>query len=327
MTTPPGEFAPLRFSTDDLPERDRLTVWREVCGRMIMRVDMEPAPDRPFHCAARIRALPGLVASSITTSPNRLTRSRELVADGNDDLVLTISLAGTATMSQRGREVALGRGDAVLLSQADPLVTEVRSTAHFVSLVVPAATLKQLIGDPDAALVRPIPRDTATLRLLTTYAQALDAEPELAAPELRRAAVTHLHDLTALALGATRDAAEIARGRGLRVARLRAVKADIVENLLRRDLSLESVAARHGISPRYVGKLFAGVGTTFTDFVLAERLARAHRMLVDARFADRSISAIAFDAGFGDLSYFNHAFRRRYGATPSDVRAASRGAR
>ena len=33
------------------------------------------------------------------------------------------------------------------------------------------------------------------------------------------------------------------------------------------------------------------------------------------------ISAVAFDAGFGDLSYFNRTFRRRYDAAPSDVRA------
>jgi methylphosphotriester-DNA--protein-cysteine methyltransferase len=30
---------------------------------------------------------------------------------------------------------------------------------------------------------------------------------------------------------------------------------------------------------------------------------------------------IKLDIGFGDLSYFNRAFRRRYGASPSDVRA------
>jgi AraC-like DNA-binding protein len=38
----------------------------------------------------------------------------------------------------------------------------------------------------------------------------------------------------------------------------------------------------------------------------------------------RSISAIAYAAGFGDLSYFNRAFRRRFGATPSDIRAVRR---
>ena len=46
-------------------------------------------------------------------------------------------------------------------------------------------------------------------------------------------------------------------------------------------------------------------------------------MLIDPRYADRGISAVAYEAGFGDLSYFNRTFRRRYGATPSDVRAAA----
>jgi AraC-like DNA-binding protein len=46
-------------------------------------------------------------------------------------------------------------------------------------------------------------------------------------------------------------------------------------------------------------------------------------MLTDSRFASRSISALAFDTGFGDLSYFNREFRRRYHATPSEVRRAA----
>jgi AraC-like DNA-binding protein len=61
-----------------------------------------------------------------------------------------------------------------------------------------------------------------------------------------------------------------------------------------------------------------------SDFVLMQRLTRAHRMLGDPAFAERSIGAIAYEVGFGDLSYFNRAFRRRFGATPSDVREAAR---
>jgi AraC-like DNA-binding protein len=37
-----------------------------------------------------------------------------------------------------------------------------------------------------------------------------------------------------------------------------------------------------------------------------------------------AIWVVTMDAGFGDLSYFNRAFRRRYGASPSDVRATAR---
>jgi AraC-like DNA-binding protein len=35
------------------------------------------------------------------------------------------------------------------------------------------------------------------------------------------------------------------------------------------------------------------------------------------------IESSAYDADFGDPSYFNRAFKRRYGATPSEVRDRS----
>jgi AraC-like DNA-binding protein len=35
------------------------------------------------------------------------------------------------------------------------------------------------------------------------------------------------------------------------------------------------------------------------------------------------IATIALDAGFGDLSYFNRTFRRRFGVAPSELRAAA----
>jgi AraC-like DNA-binding protein len=65
--------------------------------------------------------------------------------------------------------------------------------------------------------------------------------------------------------------------------------------------------------------LFESDGTTFSRFLLDQRLARAHRMLSNPVLAERTISTIAYEAGFGDLSHFNRAFRRRYGAAPSDV--------
>jgi AraC-like DNA-binding protein len=64
---------------------------------------------------------------------------------------------------------------------------------------------------------------------------------------------------------------------------------------------------------------------TFSEYVVGHRLARAHRMLNDPRHSKHTISAIALMVGFGDLSYFNRTFRRRFGMSPSDVRAAVRG--
>jgi AraC-like DNA-binding protein len=142
-------------------------------------------------------------------------------------------------------------------------------------------------------------------------------------PALRRAAAVHICDLIALALGASRDGAAIARERSIRVARLQAIKADIEENLSREDLTVNAVARRQCITPRYVQKLFETEGSTFSEYVLGQRLCRAQRMILDARLGSIGITEIAYAAGFGDLSYFNRTFRRQFGASPSELRRAA----
>ena len=108
---------------------------------------------------------------------------------------------------------------------------------------------------------------------------------------------------------------------GVRAARLAAIRHDIVSNLSDESLSVRTIAARHKVTPRYVQRLFEETGSTFTEYVLGQRLVRAHRLLTDARRSEQTLTAIAFEVGFSDLSYFNRAFRRRFGATPSDLRA------
>lgn len=106
--------------------------------------------------------------------------------------------------------------------------------------------------------------------------------------------------------------------------RLNAIKSDIEARLTDRALSARQIADRHGISLRYLQKLFEDERTTFSEFVLQRRLDRALRMLQSAGAPETNISEIAFGVGFGDLSYFNRTFRRRFGAAPRDVRASQR---
>ena len=172
--------------------------------------------------------------------------------------------------------------------------------------------------------MRLIPQDNEALRLLTKYVGILREDPALTTPELRHLIVTHIHDLVATALGASRDGLEIANHRGVRAARLRAIKADILGKLGTDELTVTAVALRQRVTPRYIHMLFETEGITFAEFVLGHRLRRAHRMLSDPRLAGSTISTIAFEAGFGDLSYFNRTFRRRFGVTPSELRHSLR---
>ena len=279
----------------------------------------------PLHYQVVARALPGLTVSTYSESPNICRRTRALLADGNDDVVFVAPTTPGNIVSHLGRELWPGPGDAVLISTADVVRLDAPSGSYGPMVTLSRQRLASLVPGFEDAFVRVVPRDNEALQLLTRYIRLFDDQQSLATNEVRSLVVNHVYDLVALALGATRDAAAVANGRGARAARLYAIKREILNSLSRHELSLAGLAARHRVTPRHVQMLFESDGTTFSRFLLDQRLAHAHRMLANRPRAERSISAIAYEAGFGDLSHFNRAFRRRYGETPSDVRARCRG--
>src|SRR3546814_10251007 len=111
---------------------------------------------------------------------------------------------------------------------------------------------------------------------------------------------------------------------GVKAARLQAIKTEIARCLCDPQLDVEGVARRCGTSARYVSRLFQDGGSSFSAHVLGERIDRAHRLLLPQARASGKIAAVAYGCGFGDLSYFNLTFRRRFGMTPSDFRSVNR---
>jgi AraC-like DNA-binding protein len=307
-----------RLSTDDLPDKDRVAMWRDHCCRVLMKLDIEPIGDTRLEYSILARDLPGVRVMSTASSPVRIIRTREYLADGNDDLVFIINQTGKTTVTARGRDVSLREGDALLMSASEVKVFDRHSYGGALSFRIPRSILSSMVTYVGDVVMQVIPYNTDALKLLAGYAAPLFNDMALATPEFRRTAVNHLHDLVALALGAARDG--VAMGRAIPAARLRMAKSYIAENSHRRDLSVGLVAAHLGLTPRNLQRLFESEGTTFSEFLLSQRLSRAHHMLTEPRLAQSSVGAIAYDAGFGDLSYFNRSFKRRFGVTPRDVR-------
>lgn len=83
-------------------------------------------------------------------------------------------------------------------------------------------------------------------------------------------------------------------------------------------LSLEAMSRRVGLSPFHFLRVFRAVtGLTPHQYLLRCRLRRAARLMADE---DRSITDIAFEAGFGDLTNFIRTFRRAARLAPGDFR-------
>jgi len=92
-----------------------------------------------------------------------------------------------------------------------------------------------------------------------------------------------------------------------------------------RQIDLEHAAGQANISPFHFLRLFSSVlGVTPHQYLVRSRLRHAARLLADD---DSSITDIAYDVGFGDLSNFVRTFHRAAGVSPLRFRQASRGMR
>ena len=302
----------IHFSTNQLPHEERLPALRELFDRSVqLTVDAEPG-----HAVEMTMALlPGVRRARMLSSMTaRLTRPAPMLADGEDTVCLLMKTAGHVSVVQERREAVPQVGDGVLLVYREPASVQFLE-ASYLSVRVPFSALA-LAHDVGDAAARCIPRDTEALCLLKAY--LANMPDHIAAPQLLQLYVTHIYDLISLAIGATQEGRQIAIQRGVRAARREAIKAEVIREP---DISLDRLAVRHGISPRYVQMLFEDTGTTFSDFVLQRRLDAAHSMLTSPRYAGWSVTAIAMEAGFGDVSHFNRRFKRRFLMTPTDLGA------
>ena len=92
-----------------------------------------------------------------------------------------------------------------------------------------------------------------------------------------------------------------------------------------RDIDLETVSAEAGFSAFHFLRIFSRVlGVTPHQYLIRSRLRRAARLLTDR---DRSITDIAADVGFADLSNFVRTFHRAAGVSPRQFRNAAVGKR
>lgn len=313
----------VRVSTEMFPEKERFAAFREDFVRRMLAMDViDHSGGRP-RIDFTVMSLGPITFSTSTATPIEFVREKHHVKDGKGHFSIAINDCGLHRYGHAGEERLFDAGSAGFVDNARPWrsISETSSSAWHVS--IPEAKLKNLVLHPEDLSGKPV-RSGPVVRLLKDYMRSFAALKEPPSPELAAIVGGHFLDLVAAALGPTAEAGEIIAGRGVKAARIRQIQMEIERRCGDSRFDLDHVARTLGLSRRYVQQLLEVTEKPFTERLLERRLERAVAMLKDRRCDQMSIAAIAFAAGFGDVSHFNRVFRRRLGDTPSGIRAAAR---
>jgi len=309
------------WSTDQLPDKDRFDYWRELRAKNIFGVTAELAKDqRPAFCGAMAALrVGGATVVEMHASAYQVRRhDADIEHAPSDSLCIYQQLDGACRFETgKGGEFILDSGRLATSNSDLPYTTTptYEHGFHLQLVKIPLARCKDLIASPSNIDARPLSA-TALSGLLSSYFAAfVEQSPHLngAAAEI---AVQTLAQLALAARGLAAADSEPGRD-AVRSARLAAAR-DIIDRNLHRPLSAAAVAATLKISVRQLHMLFEPTATTFARYVLTRRLERACLLLVQVR--RRSVTDVAFAAGFESLSTFYRTFRAAYGISPDDFR-------
>jgi AraC-like DNA-binding protein len=316
-----------RFASPGLAVDERFEYWRDWYSQAI-DVPMQLEPRRPsgpgdFDASAEALSVVDVDLVEYRFGPAIGSWTREGIAPAERLRLVILAPSGGAVGSWHGRRLSLQGGAAVLLGET-PGRWETEHGLRGIQVNVPRGAVEvteaQLALFNDRRRLGEDPVFTALVRpALLGLAGRLGALGASELPELRNVWVSLLTMLTRSLAGSDTVGVDTAPARWLQV------RGYIRDHLSDPGLSPTTIAEALFVSR---STLYASVPPG-TEGIAAEiqrqRLARAHAMLGDPADS-RSIAQIATSVGMPDHSRFTRAFRRRYDATPREVRAeASRG--
>ncbi|HUN91578.1 MAG TPA: helix-turn-helix domain-containing protein [Burkholderiaceae bacterium] len=287
--------------------------WNAMAQRTFGDIAVQAAPEG-FSATMATRDVAALRLVDVQSTAARVNGS----ASRRAGWYLLFNRGGACMLYQRGRTVGVEDGELSLLRSDESFEIRFAQPNRMLVVCLPA------IGAPGAMDDRVARRhgrhEASVVGALLQRLQDMgpDAARQMDPATLHRA----LFDL--LMLTPPRDDP----GQPALPATRRRLLLDRLDGLVARyvsdpDLDAAMLGRALGVSVRHVQALFASQGTTLGTHLLEQRLQLAARRLRDPGKRRERIGSIALESGFGDVSHFCRAFRRRFGCSAGAWRAGA----
>jgi AraC-like DNA-binding protein len=313
-------------STDDIAPRDRLHWWGDLVWKLIGRLESDAYGDADFRGRIEHQSIGYVQMCRLDVSRHRVVRTPGLIRRSDQAYFKIVAqLRGQACFEQNGRSVWLRPGDWSIYDTS--LAYTVRNPEAVEQLVV-MVPKERLI---DRHLSRRVPFGELTVQRFCG---------DRGVSRMAYDMMNSMFDADAQLNGAQGDAVADALVQLLQLSLLeragsptalsqRELLRDRIRGYVRRhlrdpDLSLDRIARELGCSKRHLHGTFTSDDGTLADYILLRRLDACMRDLRDPALAAQPITEIALAWGFNSPSHFSRVFKKRFGLSPSDVRAGGR---
>ncbi|MCD2188623.1 helix-turn-helix domain-containing protein [Actinomycetospora soli] len=300
------------WDSGGLAPREQFAFWHEViCQAFVPLTPHRTLAEDGFAATVETRTLAGVNRARIRSRPQRTDHGpREVARTDAGFYFVNLQLRGRCATTVRGRTEVVEEGQFVVVDTAEPYFFDFDRPWQMVSYRVPHHLLAQPLAGRRPALGRPIGAEGAgtVVRTLMTTLWSVD-EDAAGGDDLVRS-------FTSAVAAATAAPDE-------RVGLTRSAVLAHVQAHLGGDLGVSAVCRRFAVSPRTLHNLFADGDESYAATVRRLRLDRCAAMLRDPG-TTATVTALAAAHGFDDPTSFTRAFRRRFGVSPREVRAAAR---
>ena len=310
--------------SEDMPVVERVDAIHEAICAGVLPVEIRwdrPADQIDLWC--RLATAGPLNFNTARSSDNALWRTaRQARSDHEPQVFVAVQGRGSSCISQGDRQTVLRPGDVTIYettrtySITNPGLTEL----HYFQ--VPRGALALPEGTIDAvAGLRIGPDNNALAAVVAPYFDTLGSTDVLDHPTAAELVAGPSIDLLR-ALITTHLADEPAAAAPLQGSLVLRVQEYVRRHLADRDLSAATIAAAHHVSVRHLYAELERAGVGLQDTIRSLRLQECRRALRDPASAHLTVSGIGARWGFVDASHFGRVFRREYGMTPREWRAA-----
>ncbi|MEU6657654.1 helix-turn-helix domain-containing protein [Streptomyces sp. NPDC046821] len=306
------------MTTETVAHAERFDHWAHEMSRVFGGLDSRPASHGPFHGKASSDALGRLHLASIDAGPLTVRRTDRLAARHEEDhYKVALQVAGTCVVEQDGVSGELAPGDIAICDTSRPYTFTYGTDFRTVLMMLPRPMLAVRPEAMRALTARRIGTDGGVGAVMGTFLRSLSAQSracsDVAALSLMDGAVSLVTALVSEELAGSAPTAP-------QEAMMLRIRTYIENRLAHPDLAPDSIAEAHGISRRYLFKLFAAEDLTVAAWIRTRRLERCARDLASPASAEQPISMIAARWGLLDCRHFSRVFKAAYGETPRDYR-------